>query len=53
MVSGMNGLGGVVLTQGTWEDEALRALLCLCSLNGAHHHDTWACTISSLQGMAI
>lgn len=26
----------MVLTQGSWEDGALTALLCLCSLNSAH-----------------
>lgn len=25
-----------MLTQGSWEDGALTALLCLCSLNSAH-----------------
>lgn len=29
------------------------ALLCLCFLNGAHHHGVRACIISALQGTAI
>lgn len=48
-----DGLRGVVLTQRSREDQALKALLCLCSLKGAHHRGVWACIISALQGTAI